>query len=176
MLNGTWAFIILDKRRKINTSHPLPNLVFDWFDRVDSQTLILGFQDISHLLGTVEHVSAALCKRPCPIRLLKALDPSHLDHLVWYASYKEEYDSLRELDTFEELTLAEYRRLSKTHGPAIPSMCVLVTKKENGNSTPAKNRIVVLGNKDPPPQMVQRRLFRPSHHSVSSTPSSIPCH
>jgi hypothetical protein len=66
------------------------------------------------------------------------------------APYKEEYDGLKEFDTFEELTFAEYRKLAETHGPAIPSMCVLVTKKdEHGNHVRAKSRIVVLGNKYP---------------------------
>jgi hypothetical protein len=78
------------------------------------------------------------------------LDPNHPDHLVWLASYKEEYDGLHEFDTFEELNLAEYRKLTETHDPAIPSICVLVTKKdENGNPIQAKSRIVVLRNKDP---------------------------
>jgi hypothetical protein len=150
MINGTWAFVPLDKQGKIHTSHPLPNLAFDWFDRVDSETLILGRQYISNFLGTAKHVSASLCKLPCPSSLLKDLDPSHPDHLVWHASYKEEYDGLLGFDTFEELTLAEYWKLAKAHGHAIPSMCGLVAKKdENGNPIRAKSRIVVLGNKNP---------------------------
>jgi hypothetical protein len=88
-MNGTWAFVTLEKHGSIHTSHPLPNLAFDWFDRVDSQTLILGWQDISHFLGTAKHVSAALSKRPCPSSLSQALDPRHPDHLMWIASYKE---------------------------------------------------------------------------------------
>jgi hypothetical protein len=69
---------------------------------------------------------------------------------AWLASYKEEYDGLKEFDSFEELTFAEYRKLAETHGPAIPSMYVLVTKKdEHGNPVRTKSRIVVLGNKDP---------------------------
>jgi hypothetical protein len=149
-MNGTWAFVTLDKRGSIHISHPLPNLGFDWFDRVDSQTLILGWQDISHFLGTAGHVSAALYKRTCPSSLSQALDPRHPDHLMWLVSYKEECDGFREFDTFEELTLQEYRKLAETHGPAIPSMCVLVTKKdEHGNPVRVKSRIVVLGDKDP---------------------------
>jgi hypothetical protein len=95
-------------------------------------------------------VSAALCQRPCPLSLIQALNPRHPDHAIWLASYKEEYDGLTEFDTFEELTFAEYRKLAETHGPAIPSMCVLVTKKdEHGNPVWAKSRIVVLSNKYP---------------------------
>jgi hypothetical protein len=51
---------------------------------------------------------------------------------------------------FEELTLQEYRKLAETHGPAIQSMCVLVTRKdEHGNPVCAKSRFFVLGNKFP---------------------------
>jgi hypothetical protein len=81
---------------------------------------------------------------------MKALHPQHPDHIIWPASYKQEYDGLKELDTFRELTFAEYRKLAETRGPSIPSMCVLVTKKEeHGNPVRAKSRILVLGNKDP---------------------------
>jgi hypothetical protein len=149
-LNGIWAFITLNKRGQVHGYNPLPNFAFDWTDCVDSQTLILGWQDISHFLGTADHVSAALCQRLCLPSLIQALNPQHPNHDIWLASYKEEYDGLKEFDTFEELTLAEYRKLAETHGPAIPSMCVLVTKKdEHGNSVRAKSHIVVLGNKDP---------------------------
>jgi hypothetical protein len=110
-LNGIWEFVTLNKRGQVHSSHPLPNLAFDWTDRVDSQALILGWQDISHFIGTSNHVSAALCQRPCPPSLIQALNPQHTDHTIWLASYKEEYDGLKELDTFEELTLAKYNEL-----------------------------------------------------------------
>jgi hypothetical protein len=87
MLNGTWDFATLGKCGKIHTSHPLPNLAFDWFDRVDSQMLIIGWQDISHFLRMAEHVSAALCKRSCPSSLSQALIPTHPEYLMWLASY-----------------------------------------------------------------------------------------
>jgi hypothetical protein len=140
----------LNKRGQILSSHPLPNLAYDWTERVDSQTLILGWQNISHLLVTADHVSAALCQRQLPPSLFQALNPQHPDHAIWIASYKEEYAELKELDTFEELTSAKYLKLAETHGPAIPSMCILVTKKdEHGNPVRVKIRIVVLGHKDP---------------------------
>jgi hypothetical protein len=117
---------------------------------MDSQTLILGWQYTSHFLGTDEHVSAALCKRPFPSSMIQALEPTHPDHSVWHASYKEEYDGLQKFDMFEELKLAEYLKLAEMHGHAIPYTCVLITKKDkNGNPIRAKSRIVVLGNKDP---------------------------
>jgi hypothetical protein len=100
-------------------------------------------------MGTSEHVSAALCQRTCHPSLIQALNPQP-DPAIWLASYKEEYYGLKEFDTFEELTFAEYRKLAEAHGPTIPSICVLVTKKdEHGNTVRAKIRIMVLGNKDP---------------------------
>jgi hypothetical protein len=136
-LNGIWAFITLNKRGQVHSYHPFPSLAFDWNQHVDSQTLILGWQDISHFLGTSDHVSAALCQRPCPPSLIQALNPQHPDHAIWLASYKEEYDGLQEFDTFSELTFAEYRKLAETHGTAILSMCVLFTKKDK-HSNPVR--------------------------------------
>jgi hypothetical protein len=104
--------------------------------------LILGWQDMSYFLGTAEHVYADLFKRPRPSSLIQALDPTRPDHSVWHASYKEEYDGLRKFDTFDELSLAEYRKLAKTRSPAILSTCVLITKKdENGN--PIEQRVAL---------------------------------
>jgi hypothetical protein len=149
-LDGIWAFLTLNKRGQVHSSHPFLNLTFDWTERVDSHTLILGWQDISHFLGTADQVSIDLCQRPFPLSLIQALNPQHTDHAIWLASYKEEYDGIKEFDTFEELTFSKHRKLAETHGPAIPSMCVLVTKKdEHGNPVLAKSRIVVLDNKDP---------------------------
>jgi hypothetical protein len=102
------------------------------------------------------HISCVRCYMPMAMpskpypSLIQAFHPQHSDRVIWLASYKEEYDGLKEFDTFEELTIAEYRKLAETHGPAIPSMCVLVSNKnEHGKPVHAKSRIVVLGNKYP---------------------------
>jgi hypothetical protein len=50
VMNGTSAFVTLDKRGKINTSSPISNLAFDWYDCVNSQMLIFRWQYISHFL------------------------------------------------------------------------------------------------------------------------------
>jgi hypothetical protein len=84
-INDIWAFVALNKCGRVHSSHPLPNLAFDWTDRVNSQTLIIGWQDISHFIGTADHVSAALCQRPCPPSLIQALNPQHPDHAIWLA-------------------------------------------------------------------------------------------
>jgi hypothetical protein len=76
------------------------------------------------------------------------LDPSHPDRDIWLASYAEEKSSLIDVDTFNVITLDQYRRLRELGAPqAIPSMYVLVIKTdENGRPDRAKSRIVVLGN------------------------------
>jgi hypothetical protein len=55
---------------------------------------------------------------------------------------------LLDVDTYNVITLDQYRRLRELGAPqAIPSMCVLVIKTDkNGQPSRAKSRIVVLGN------------------------------
>jgi hypothetical protein len=103
---------------------------------------------ISASVGSASHVSAKGCVRPCPPSLQKALDPSHPDRKIWIDSYAEEKTSLLDVDTFQVISLDEYRRLRQEGAPqAIPSMCVLVIKTdETGQPDRAKSRIVVLGN------------------------------
>jgi hypothetical protein len=99
-------------------------------------------------IGSVSHVSATTLTNPCPPSLRKALDPTNIDRDIWLASYHEEKDSLKAVDTYEVITLEQYRELRSQGAPqAIPSMCVLVVKlDEHGNPDRAKSRIVVLGN------------------------------
>jgi hypothetical protein len=59
-----------------------------------------------------------------------ALNLKNIDRQMWYKSYKEEYDGLKEFDTFEEKDINEHRRLAAKHVPATASMCVLVIKKD----------------------------------------------
>ena len=96
------------------------------------------------------HVSARDLKAPCPPSLAKALQDDYVDRSTWWDSYLEEKQGLRECDTYEEITLQEYRRLRrlpKAVPKAIPTMCVLTIKRdENMAPDRAKSRIVVLGN------------------------------
>ena len=74
----------------------------------------------------------------------------YVDRSTWWDSYLEEKQGLRECNTYEEITLQEYRRLCrlpKAVPKAIPTMCVLTIKRDE-NMVPdrAKSRIVVLGN------------------------------
>ena len=101
-------------------------------------------------IGSTSHVSAKTLSNPCPPSLRKALDPTNIDRDIWLASYQEEKDSLQAVNTYEVITLEQYRELRRQGAPqAIPSMCVLVIKlDENGQPDRAKSRIVVLGNQE----------------------------
>ncbi|KAL7425490.1 hypothetical protein ACHAXH_000033, partial [Discostella pseudostelligera] len=74
--------------------------------------------------------------------------PSNPDRDIWLASYNEEDASLKDVGTYEVITLEQYRQLRKEGAPrAIPSLCVLVIKTdEHGQPDRAKSRIVVLGH------------------------------
>jgi len=76
------------------------------------------------------------------------LAQTHPDREVWLESYYEEKRGIEELDTFQRITLAEYRNLRENGAPrATPTMCVLTIKKdENLCPLRAKSQIVVLGN------------------------------
>ena len=66
---------------------------------------------------------------------------------IWTTSYQEEYDGLQAHGTFDLITQTEYTTLSQKHGKALPSMCILVVKKDKeGSPTHAKSHIIVLGN------------------------------
>ena len=101
----------------------------------------------------VSHVSARNLKAPCPPSLLKPLNEDFVDRSTWLDSYKEEKEGLLENGTYVEISLGEYRRLSRLPKavlktiPAIPSMLVMTIKRnENMARVRAKSRIVVLGN------------------------------
>ena len=85
-----------------------------------------------------------------PRSLLCALALTHPDRNVWLASFREEKDGIKLQDTYNVLTLEQYRAYRAQGAPqAIPTMCVL-TIKPNEMLRPhhAKSRIVVLGNQE----------------------------
>ena len=89
-------------------------------------------------------------KAPCPPSLLTALREGFVDDATWRKSYCKEKQGLTDNDTYEEISLQEYRRLRRLPNSvpkAIPTMCVLMIKRDK-NMAPdrSKSRIVVLGN------------------------------
>ena len=72
------------------------------------------------------------------------------DRAIWDRSYREEYDGLVNLDTWEVISEEEYKALLPVCGKALPTMAISTIKTDGeGNPERAKYRIVALGNLDP---------------------------
>jgi hypothetical protein len=93
-------------------------------------------------------VSAVNLHWDCPPSLLQDLAASHSDWEVWLQSYFEEKSGIASLGTFKCLTLGEYCALWEKGAPkAIPTMCVLIIKKDKQiMPLNAKSQTVFLGN------------------------------
>ena len=71
------------------------------------------------------------------------------DKKIWDDSYREEYQGLVDIDTWETITEDEYEAMKHLYSGIMPTMAIS-TIKYNGNGEPerAKYRIVALGNLD----------------------------
>ena len=70
------------------------------------------------------------------------------DKSIWDSAYNEEFNGLNDLPTWEVLTKAQFKSLSKGVKP-LPSMAIATIKYDAFNKPKrAKYRIVVLGNHD----------------------------
>ena len=115
-------------------------------------------RDIQHLRSTIQlqsavarHVSAeGLSSTVSPSTLKDHSDMSTKDKSIWDAAYMEEIDGLRNRQTWEVITDAEYRRIKHKVKATLPSMAISTIKcDESGKPKRAKYRIVALGNLDP---------------------------
>ena len=96
------------------------------------------------------HVSAQNLSSPIEPSLCKHHELPPGDRITWDASYKEEYDGLVKLDTWDFVTEEEYEKLKPIVGKALPSMAISTIKRDgDGKPVRAKYRIVALGNLDP---------------------------
>ena len=106
---------------------------------------------ISHHIHARKVSARDLVSMEAPTSLLKHAKLHPTDRTTWDLSYKEEYEGLQSLDTWEVITEDQYQHLKKHNKATIlPTMAISVIKKDgNGNPDRAKYRIVVLGNFDP---------------------------
>ena len=159
-----WTFI--PGRHKSKEPIPLPNFKIHTQSMVDNKRLFKGWINntkaltarramatsniISHLV-TARLVSATDLHHPTsPTSLLKHAQLHPSDRRIWDASYREEYDGLVNLDTWEVINEQTYQLLKAKAGKIIPTMAISTIKKDKfGNPHRAKYRIVVLGNLDP---------------------------
>jgi hypothetical protein len=71
-----------------------------------------------------------------------------VDKNIWDEAYSEEYDGLASIPTWEVLSEAQFKLLSKGRKP-LPSMAISTIKYDSNNKPKrAKYRIVLLGNLD----------------------------
>ena len=175
---GGFSFVVMRNARssKVTLSVPLPHFKREWPNLVGENVLLQGWGNISSFLRpnssnnapSASHVSAKNLHSPCPPSLIKALHPSNPDRQVWLDSYREEKGGLKEHDTFERISKSQYLAL-KRRGlvpDALPSMCVLVIKKDkDGRPDRAKSRIVVLGNHEDRVYEKSKRFAPVLHYS-----------
>ena len=105
---------------------------------------------LTHLI-IARHISARDLKlNKAPASLLNHAKMHPSDRKTWDASYKEEYDGLQNIDTWEIITESEYRSIKPFVGKMMPTMAISTIKKDKeGKPIRAKYRIVALGNLDP---------------------------
>jgi hypothetical protein len=104
----------------------------------------------NHLKTCVlQHVSAHGLKSllaPSSLKHHSSMHPE--DKIIWDEAYSEEYDGLASVPTWEVLSEAQFKFLSKGRKP-LPSMAISTIKYDfNNKPKRAKYRIVVLGNLD----------------------------
>ena len=160
----TWTFI--QGRYKSKQPIPLPNfrelchsmalnkrLFQGWINNKTATTARYS-RATSNLIAqmiTARHISAKdLIMRKAPTSLLNHAKLHPSDRKIWDASYKEEYDGLATIGTWEIIDEDTYRKLKPLVGKMMPTMAIAVIKKDKqGNPIRAKYRIVALGNLDP---------------------------
>ncbi len=128
---------------------PLPDLATRWQDLCAEGLLLPGHGWSSFdRSASFQNVSTRNLIRDCLRSLLSALDINHPDREVWLESFLEEKRGIESLNTYDKISLAEYRALCEKGAPhAVPTMCILTIKKDEiMNPLRAKSCIVVLGN------------------------------
>jgi hypothetical protein len=83
---------------------------------------------------------------PTSLKNHQSMTPS--DKFIWDSAYSEEYDGLADIPTWEVLTEAQFKAVSKGK-KSLPSMAISTIKyDEHNHPKHVKYRIVVLGNLD----------------------------
>ena len=127
---GSWSFTVHNRLGSIIKQIELNNLPFQYQSLINSQTLQPGWITPPTILA--HHVSVTNLKNPCPSTLTKALDSSNSDRSTWLEAYKEEFDDLRKMQVFDEITKDELNKIQHKSGRPIPTMCVLTIKYKDG--------------------------------------------
>ncbi len=159
-----WTFI--PGRNKTNDPISLPNFTTLASSLVDNKKLFKGWIRLNHALtarrvqltsNIIAHsiinrkVSARdLIVKEAPSSLLQHYKMHPDDKATWDESYRQEYEGLVNIDTWEVISEEEYQESKHLFGSLLPTMAVAVIKPDgDGNADRAKYRIVALGNLDP---------------------------
>jgi hypothetical protein len=153
--SGEWHFF--PGRATVGT--PLPDLSANAQHLLTAGQLFCGHTKFKHVYDTraqlglrdcvLWHVSAHGLQSllaPTSLKAHHKLSPE--DKSIWDAAYDEEYDGLESLPTWDVISEAQYKLLSKGKR-TLPTMAI-ATIKYDANNRPkcAKYRLVVLGNLD----------------------------
>ena len=163
--DGEWKF--LPGRRHPNNNKPiaLPNFDTVAESMINNKKLFRGWRT-DHFVKTARRVrlTSNLIAHQIMARKVSAKDlhlleaPSLLKHnklhpndkKIWDNSYKEEYQGLVDIDTWETITEEEYQQTKHLYKGTMPTMAIAVIKYDkDGKPDRAKYRIVALGNLDP---------------------------
>jgi deoxyuridine 5'-triphosphate nucleotidohydrolase len=144
---------------------PLPN--FDTLapSMVDNRKLFKGWvksatvytaRRVRITSNTLSHIITARKVSASSLNLLEA--PTLLKHhklhpqdkATWDEAYRQEYQGLMDIDTWEMITEEEYNNMKHIFGTLLPTMAISTIKYDgDGKPVRAKYRIVALGNLDP---------------------------
>ncbi len=118
--NGVYCF---SYKSYINKKHQdwsilLPNLTSNWHELCLEGVLVPGHTTHSFVCeSTANFVSAANLIWEYPRSLLTALADKHPDRDIWMRSFWEEKDSIISMDTYNTITLVQYRALRENGTP-----------------------------------------------------------
>jgi hypothetical protein len=149
--NGVYCFSYKSHTNKKHPdwSIPLPNVMSNWHKLCLEGVLVPDHTTHSFVCESMANfVSAANLIWECPRSLLTALADKHPDRNIWMCNFWEEKDSIISMDTYDTITLVQYRALCEKGTPrAIPTMCILTIEPDKMmNPHRAKSCIVILEN------------------------------
>ena len=142
--NSHWSFVVMNKLGTIIKQVPLDNFPFTFQTLINEGTLQPGWDNQPHIKAC--NVSAKNLVNPCPSSLTTALHDENKDRTTWHESYSEEFNDLKQMNVYDEISSEQFHKIQHKCGRPIPTMCLLTIKYKNGYLDRAKCRIVVLGN------------------------------
>ena len=162
-VNGTWSFS--PGRKKKNTPIPLQDFHELAESMVQNKKLFKGWKPHSvvstarRVRTTSNLIAGLIFNRKVSAKDLHLMQaPTLLKHSklhpedkdTWDEAYRQEYQGLVDIDTWETITEAEYVASKHLYKGLMPTMAISIIKYDgNGKPNRAKYRIVALGNLDP---------------------------